>query len=136
MLLLVPSIVAVQADKEFSAAIYSSLNIAMYSGLLVGAIFWGFSADMIGRRLAFNISLLGIAIFALVAGAAPNWVGLASLVAFTGFFGGGNYIFDIAIFLEYVPSKYQWLLTGMATWWGIGQTIAGLVAWPLMCECP
>lgn len=135
MLLTVPSIVAVQAHKEFNTFIYSSLNIAMYAGLLVGAIFWGFSADMIGRRLAFNVSLLGIAIFALSAGAAPNWAGLASLIAIIGFFGGGNYIIDIAIFIEYVPSKHQWLLTGMATWWGIGQTIGGLVAWPLMCKC-
>jgi hypothetical protein len=34
-----------------------------------------------------------------------------------------------AVFLEYLPSYRQWMLTLMAAWWGIGQLIAGFFAW-------
>ena len=48
------------------------------------------------------------------------------------FGGGGNLILDTAIYLEFLPGKYQWSLTFMAAWWGVGQMIAGLVAWPFL----
>lgn len=48
------------------------------------------------------------------------------------FGGGGNLILDTAVYLEFLPGRYQWSLTFMAAWWGIGQMIAGLVAWPLL----
>lgn len=48
------------------------------------------------------------------------------------FAGGGNLILDTAVYLEFLPGKYQWSLTFMAAWWGIGQMIASLVAWPFM----
>lgn len=48
------------------------------------------------------------------------------------FGSGGNLILDTAVYLEFLPGKYQWSLTFMAIWWGIGQMIASLVAWPLL----
>ncbi|CAF5207899.1 unnamed protein product, partial [Rotaria magnacalcarata] len=48
------------------------------------------------------------------------------------FAGGGNLILDTAVYLEFLPGKYQWSLTFMAAWWGIGQMVASLVAWPFM----
>lgn len=86
--------------------------------MLVGALFWGLSADIIGRRFAFNFSLLFCSVFAIVAGASPNWYVLATFVALSAFGGGGNLVLDTAVFLEYLPSKKQWLLTLMAAWWG------------------
>ena len=50
------------------------------------------------------------------------------------FGGGGNLILDTAVYLEFLPGKYQWSLTFMAVWWGIGQMVAGLVAWPLLAN--
>jgi hypothetical protein len=50
------------------------------------------------------------------------------------FGGGGNLILDTAVYLEFLPGKYQWSLTFMACWWGIGQMVAGLVAWPLLAN--
>ena len=37
--------------------------------------------------------------------------------------GGGNLILDTTVFLEYLPSNKQWLLTLLACWWGIGQMV-------------
>jgi MFS family permease len=80
-------------------------------GMLFGALFWGLSADIIGRRFAFNVSLFICSIFATIAGAAPNWASLAVFIAFLGFGGGGNLIMDTTVFIEYLPSNKQWVLS-------------------------
>jgi MFS family permease len=101
----------------------TGLTIAAYVGMLVGALFWGMSADIIGRRFAFNFSLLICSIFAIVAGAAPSWVVLGLFVSLSAFGGGGNLVLDTAVFLEYLPGKHQWLLTLMALWWGMSNLL-------------
>ena len=123
------SIVAGQVDLEFTPSYNRGGQIALYVGLLIGALFWGITADMIGRKWAFNLTLLITSIFAIVAGAAPNYNAWATFVAISAFGGGGNLVLDTTVFLEYLPSNKQWLVTFMAVWWGLGQTIAGLFAW-------
>lgn len=118
LLLLIQSIIATSAGNEFNPSYPKALTIAAYSGMLVGALWWGISADIIGRKFAFNVSLLISAIFAIVAGASPNWEVLGLFVALSAFGAGGNLVLDTAVFLEYLPSKQQWLLTLMAAWWG------------------
>ncbi|KAF2192737.1 MFS general substrate transporter [Zopfia rhizophila CBS 207.26] len=129
LILLIQSIVAGQAALEFNPSYLRGLTIAAYVGMLVGALFWGLTADIIGRKIAFNSSLLICSIFAIVAGASPNWIVLGLFVCLSAFGAGGNLVLDTAVFLEYLPSKDQWLLTLMAAWWGIGQLVAGFFAW-------
>lgn len=86
--------------------------------MLVGALFWGMSADIIGRRFAFNASLFVSSIFTIVAGASPNWIVLGLFTCLSAFGAGGNLVLDTAVFLEYLPSQDQWLITLMAAWWG------------------
>lgn len=100
--------------------------------MLVGALFWGISADIIGRRIAFNISLFFCSAFTIVAGASPSWETLGLFIAVSAFGAGGNLILDTTVLLEYLPSRKQWLVTWLAAWWGVGCTIAGLVAWGFM----
>jgi MFS family permease len=100
--------------------------------MLVGALFWGLSADIIGRKFAFNISLMISSVFAIVAGASPNWPVLGLFICLSAFGSGGNLVLDTAIFLEYIPSKNQWMVTLMAAWWGVGQLIAGLFSWAFL----
>ena len=115
---------------EFGQVGYAkALTIAVYVGMLVGAIFWGLSADMIGRRFAFNISLFICSAAAIIAGAMPNWAGLGTMIAILGFGGGGNLILDTTVFLEFLPSNKQWLVTLLAAWWGLGQACTGFIAW-------
>lgn len=102
--------------------------------MLVGAIFWGLSADIVGRRYAFNISLFICSVAAIVAGAMPNWAGLGVFIALVGFGAGGNLIMDTTVFLEYLPSEKQWVLTFLACWWGLGQAITGFIAWGFLGE--
>ena len=98
---------------EFQPSFDKGLTAAAYTGMLVGALFWGFSADIIGRKFAFNCSLFVCSIFAIVAGAAPNWIVLGLFVSLCAFGGGGNLVLDTTVFLEFLPGKYQWVLTLM-----------------------
>ncbi|KAK5111533.1 hypothetical protein LTR62_004828 [Meristemomyces frigidus] len=138
LILLIQSIIASYAAYEFQPSFANGMTIAVYVGMLVGALFWGLSADVIGRKYAFNCSLLISSIFCILAGAAPNWIVLGLFVCLSAFGAGGNLVLDTAVFLEYLPSKNQWLLTLMACWWGAGQLVAGLFAWAFLpnYSCP
>jgi MFS family permease len=57
----------------------SGIPLASQVGLLVGAAVWGFSADIIGRKLAFNTSLFSCAVFVLIAGGMPNYISFAAM---------------------------------------------------------
>ncbi len=103
--------------------------MALYSGLLVGALFWGFFADSIGRRTAFNVTLFLASAATIIAGAATNWVFFSVFIAILGFGAGGNLVLDPTVMLEFTPSSKQWVITAMAGWWGIGQAAAGGIAW-------
>ncbi|EMG47391.1 SPAPB1E7.08c Uncharacterized MFS-type transporter PB1E7.08c [Candida maltosa Xu316] len=123
---------------------YPVSNEMLAGGLLFGALFWGFSADLIGRRLAFNITLLLSAIFTILTGVMNNMASYCIFVFLSCFAAGGNLVLDTCIFLEYLPHKDQWLLTFFAFFWGIGQTIAVALAYAFLpnnsCEsadnCP
>ncbi|RDA86449.1 hypothetical protein CP532_3617 [Ophiocordyceps camponoti-leonardi (nom. inval.)] len=130
MILNFQSIVSEQAYRELGHDGYrNALTIAVYCGMLSGAIFWGSFADIIGRKIAFNLTLFMCAACCAIAGAMPNWPSLGLFIALLGFGGGGNLILDSVVFLEYLPSSKQWLLTALACWWGLGQAIASAIGW-------
>ena len=129
LVLLIQSVIATQAAYEFKPSYPRGLTIAVYVGMLTGALFWGLSADIIGRKFAFNWSLMICSVFAIIAGSSPNWIVLGLFTCLSAFGGGGNLVLDTAVFLEYLPSKDQWLLTLLAAWWGLGQLVTGLFAW-------
>lgn len=127
-------VVRVQVNMEMKPSFDGGAQMALYVGLLFGALIWGLSADIIGRKWAFNLSLLTAAVFSIVAGASPNYVSLAAFVALAAFGAGGNLVLDTTVFLEFLPSSKQYLVVTMALWWGVGQTIAGLLAWAFMSK--
>jgi MFS family permease len=55
------------------------IALAAQIGLLVGAAIWGFSADVIGRRLAFNSSLFLCSISVLIAAGMPSYTSFSSM---------------------------------------------------------
>lgn len=112
-------------------------NEAITAGLLVGCVFWGFGADLIGRKTAFNLSLMLLAIFTILTGVMNNMASYSIFAFLSGFACGGNLVLDTCVFLEYLPHKDQWLLTFFALFWGIGQKNRrviglGFLAWPLV----
>ncbi|KAI4124842.1 MAG: hypothetical protein LQ338_004596 [Usnochroma carphineum] len=63
---------------------------ATFIGLCLGASFWGTASDMIGRRLAFNMTLFLAGVFGLAVGGGNSWVGVCGLYASLGVGVGGN----------------------------------------------
>lgn len=109
-------------------------TLALYAGLIVGAAFWGISSDIIGRRLAWNCTLVLSGIFGIAAGASPNFATFGFFIAMIGFSAGGNLPVDGALFLEFLPGNKQHLLTFLSAWWAVGQSVASLIAWVFLAR--
>lgn len=114
------------------------LSLAQCIGLLVGAVVWSFSADVIGRKLAFTLTFLFTGIFSLAAGGSPTFAAIGIFCSLWSVGVGGNLPVDSAIFLEALPSNKKWILTAMSGWWAFGQLLANLVGWGLIANysCP
>ncbi|UPK93908.1 hypothetical protein LCI18_004843 [Fusarium solani-melongenae] len=117
---------------EFGVERIAFLSMAKYAGLLVGASLWPMTADFIGRRLAFNVTLLITAMAGLIGAGSPNFPAIATLSALIGFGSGGNQPVDSAIFLEFIPATHQNILVVQSGFWSLGQVIANMVAWPFI----
>ncbi|KAI3012803.1 Alpha-L-arabinofuranosidase axhA-2 domain protein [Aspergillus niger] len=115
---------------------YSS--VAYYTGLILGASFWGISSDLIGRKPAFNSTLLIAGIFLCGAAGTMNFLAFSAMWAVIGTAAGGNVPVDSMIFLEFVPGSHQYLLTALSAWWNLGQLIVSLLAWVFLANysCP
>lgn len=123
------AVVLPQVQQELLPVRVEFATLALYVGLILGATTWGVMADLIGRKLSFNITLFLAGVFGIAAGAAPNFVAFAALVACTGFGIGGNLPVDGALYLEHIPQSHQWTLTLLSAWWAVGQLAASVVAW-------
>ncbi|KAJ5457392.1 Major facilitator superfamily domaingeneral substrate transporter [Penicillium desertorum] len=134
LLVICQSIAMPAVTMQYGSPGKSLKGIALASqiGLLTGAAIWGLSADIIGRRLAFNSSLLLAAIFTIIAGGMPGYISFATLVSLYSAAVGGNYILDATTLLEFLPVNKTWLVTFMSIWWAVGYTITGLLAWAFM----
>jgi MFS family permease len=122
------TIISPPVQVEFSVDRIAFLTVAKYAGLVVGSTVWPMTADFIGRRLAFNITLLLSSVAGLIGAGSPNFVAVSVFCAFIGVGTGGNQI-DSAIFLEYIPAIHQYLLTMQSDFWSIGQAVAALIGW-------
>ncbi|KAH7026127.1 sugar transporter [Microdochium trichocladiopsis] len=102
---------------------------SLFAGLCLGSFFWGMGADIIGRRIAFNATLLITGIFGIWVGYASSWGGVCFLYACMGTGVGGNLPVDGAVFLEFLPEASSSLLTLLSVWWPVGQLCSSFLAW-------
>ncbi|KAE8225787.1 hypothetical protein CF319_g1529 [Tilletia indica] len=132
------AIILPQIKRELTGYPVQWATFSLYIGLIIGAALWGVMADIVGRRLSFNVTLFLAGVFGIAAGAAPNFIGLCGLLAALGIGLGGNLPVDGMLFLEFIPGKNQHLLTLLSVFWAIGQLIASLIAWAFIANysCP
>jgi len=109
---------------------------AVFLGLCFGSFVWGVGSDVLGRRIAFNMTLLITSVFGMLASYAPSWGWVCFLYGALGFGVGGNLPVDGALFLEFLPDASSSLLTLLSVWWPIGQLVASLVAWFFIANWP
>ena len=133
LILLIQSIIASYAATEFHPTFEYGMTVAVYVGMFFGALFWGLSADIIGRKYALQHFTHDVLCLLYCRRRRPELESSSASSACMAAFGsGGNLVLDTTVFLEYLPSKYQWTLTMMASWWGAGQFVAGLWAWAFL----
>ncbi|KAI0913863.1 sugar transporter [Ustulina deusta] len=109
---------------------------SLYIGLSIGSALWGLGADIMGRRIAFNLTLLITSVFGTLAALAPNWPVVCFLFALMGTGVGGNLPVDGALFLEFLPDASSSLLTLLSVWWPVGQLVSSLFAWYFITNWP
>ncbi|RMD39158.1 hypothetical protein DV735_g5971, partial [Chaetothyriales sp. CBS 134920] len=134
LLVLCQAVTQSAVTQEFGSPNKHIAGVYMASmvGLLVGAGLWGFSADIIGRKIAFNSSLFICALFVLIAGGMPSYISFSAMVAIYSAANGGNYILDTTNLVEFLPVSHTWLVTFMSIFWAVGYTITGLLAWAFL----
>ncbi|KAI0470691.1 membrane transporter [Xylariaceae sp. FL0804] len=109
---------------------------SLFVGLSVGSALWGMGADVMGRRVAFNVTLLITAVFGVWAALASSWPAVCALFALMGTGVGGNLPVDGALFLEFLPDASSALLTLLSVWWPVGQLASSLFAWYFIARWP
>ncbi|KAI5123860.1 hypothetical protein M0805_005677 [Coniferiporia weirii] len=130
------AVILPQVEEDFNPSRVEYATLSLYVGLIFGAMAWGCLADVIGRKLSWQITLFIAGTFGLAAGGAPNFVALCALIACMGFGVGGNLPVDGALFLEHIPQSHQWLLTFLSAWWSVGQVVASLIIWVFIANYP
>lgn len=79
---------------------YHNHGLAHFSS---GAFAWGVLVDIVGRKWAFNMTVLISSVFGLCLGVSNSYTTLLALAAFVGFSMGGNIPIDTTIALEFTP---------------------------------
>lgn len=109
----------------------TGLLTATFAGMFVGALFWGWLADRIGRRAVFLTTVALGVVFGLAGAFAPSvgWLALARFL--TGFAIGGTLPVDYAMMAEFVPARWRGrFLVYLESFWAVGTVaVAGLAWW-------
>ena len=96
-----------QADflcSDFDLAMVGSLTAI---GMMMGSIFFGWFANIMGRRLSYQISLLFCVLFGLFSSFAPSIQAFAGLRLGLGFGYGGNLVASSTLLLEFSPKSVR-----------------------------
>ena len=117
------------SNSDYGNQNSAMLTLSLYAGLIVGAAFWGFAADVVGRRFSFNATLFICGVFGTASGGAKNFHTLGALLACTGVGIGGSLPVDGMLFLEFLPGVRQQLLTLLSVFWPLGQLVTSLIGW-------
>lgn len=118
-----------QQELGFGNDETGKLSTAFSVGLTAGAFAWGILVDVIGRRLAFNMTVLIACIFGLCLGAPDDYNTILALTALTGFGVGGNIPIDTTITLEFTPESKRYLLPLLSIFQPLGVVICSVMAY-------
>jgi len=86
-------------------------------GAMIGAYFWGWMADRIGRRKVFIATVLTFSLSTGILALTPDngWIFLTFFRLLVGFGVGGLYVVDLPLVQEFVPSSKRGLIGGIVT---------------------
>jgi len=119
-------------ELGISAVDRGNLSSCFSAGLCVGAFGWGVLVDIIGRKWAFNLTLLITAFFGLFLGVPSNYGAICALALLCGIGLGGNIPTDATICLEFLPAKKRWLIVLLSGFQPLGVFLCSLISWALI----
>ncbi|KAF2855899.1 sugar transporter-like protein [Plenodomus tracheiphilus IPT5] len=123
-----------------SSAIYQEMGVAdddtgtifaiANAGLALGALTFGLMVDVIGRKLAFNLTCLITSVFGLLL-AAPkyNYAAICGIYFLASLGLGGNIPIDATIALEFLPQNRRFLVALLSMWQPIGVALASAISY-------
>ncbi|KAI0205497.1 membrane transporter [Astrocystis sublimbata] len=117
-----------QQEFGFGSGQTGNISVAFSAGLTAGAFVWGVLADVIGRKWAFNLTVLFASAFGLGLGASANYTTFLVLTVFVGFGIGGNVPIDTCVALEFIPQNKRFLLALLSLFQPLGVVICSAIA--------
>ncbi|KAF8707584.1 transporter, partial [Rhizoctonia solani] len=127
-----------QRELGFSDIEMGNIFTSFSAGLCAGAFMWGVLVDVIGRRWAFNLTVLITSVFGLAIGGPSNYNAIIVLTAFIGLGIGGNIPIDTTITLEFLPQDKRYLLPALSVGQPIGVVVCSAIAYGFIpnYSCP
>ncbi|XP_045449418.1 putative transporter svop-1 [Melitaea cinxia] len=109
------------------------LAAAPVVGLIIGSVFWGYLADVYGRRLMLIISLASAATVNALASISVNWIMLMILQFLATVLASGQYPMAMTLLSESVPmSKRNLVVLLVASIFLLSQGIMAVLAIPII----
>ncbi|KAI9300744.1 major facilitator superfamily domain-containing protein [Cunninghamella echinulata] len=106
--------------------------------MMFGSFFWGSYSDTKGRKLPYTMTLVITSVFGVLSSFAFSFWSLCLLLFFLGFGVGGNMPTDGALYLEFLPKEYHYLLTFMSVFFSFGAVLASILGYLILpySSCP
>ncbi|KAF9066464.1 major facilitator superfamily domain-containing protein [Rhodocollybia butyracea] len=105
-----------------------TVSSSMFAGMMVGALGWGTCSDLMGRSMAFNLTLFFTSLFGLLASFANSFLTLCLMLFFLGSAVGGSMPTDGTLLLEHMPNGKKYLVTALSVFFSFGAVLAAVVA--------
>ncbi|KAI9483670.1 MAG: major facilitator superfamily domain-containing protein [Benjaminiella poitrasii] len=115
-----------------------TLTSSLFAGMTLGALFWGPFSDSKGRKIPYTMTLVITSVFGLLSTFTFDFTSLCFMLFFLGFGVGGNMPTDGALYLEFLPKEYHYLLTFMSVFFSFGAVIASILGYLILPKwsCP
>ncbi|OQS02871.1 hypothetical protein THRCLA_04805 [Thraustotheca clavata] len=116
-------------DSKLNAHQIGILGSAAFAGSLVGGVFFGYLADVYGRKPIFMVTLVIFMIATLINGAAQSYAVFLAFRFIAGIGMGGELPVASTLVQELVPSAVRGrIIVLLESFWSIGCMIAVLLA--------
>ena len=119
---------ALHCDWRISAWKQAFVTTAVFVGMMVGQLFWGWFADKYGRKTTVCLAGAFVAYFGLISSFSPTYTWMLLLRGLVGFFVGSVQQ-AVTLYSEFLPTKHRGgCLIVLELFWAAGAALEVLLA--------